>query len=57
MLTALSRCYNDSNITRAIKLYEVWQRPESYFNTPEQFSLANIQSYLYELCSMALPKI
>jgi hypothetical protein len=53
----VSICYNNSNITQTIDVYEVWQRPESYFSTPKQFSLTHIQSYLHNLCSMALPEI
>jgi hypothetical protein len=33
------------------------KRLGSYFNTPEQFSITHIQSYLHNLCSMALPEI
>jgi hypothetical protein len=31
----VSICYNNSNSTHTINVYEGWQRPESYFNTPE----------------------
>jgi hypothetical protein len=41
---AVNTCYNNSNLTQTINVYEGWQRPESYFNTPEQFSITRIQS-------------